>query len=326
MISRWLVEEVLDRYFHPAVEPVFSSQLKVVEKNLRRYASPTGMDEEKDALLSKISTWRLSTLDGMHDALATAQAGEYRASITALLVEKLIASLCMHLKDPPPPGLEGSVAMIIELAVGVAANIPLESRDVFVEYVLPGQLLNENYMKVETGLPALTNPGEGPIDDAGDTGSIDSRETGTSNGNGSDETPASSRPSEINQQTSPSTGPQGQAPAGPKGDGGGQGQAPQQQPPKKKGMFSSIMGGGSSTSSGSAGNTAASKKGSGPPQQQQAAVQSQAGGPQPGQQAGVAGPQAVLEKKEDRVRFSTFMTVEVRGKNVLIRAPVYLRD
>lgn len=30
--------------------------------------------------------------------------------------------------------------------------------------------------------------------------------------------------------------------------------------------------------------------------------------------------------KEDRVRFSTFMAVEVRGRSVLVKAPVYLRE
>lgn len=335
-ISRWLVEEVLDRYFHPAVEPIFSSQLKNVEKSLRRYTGPVGTDEEKDALLSKISTWRLSTLDGLHDVLSVPQAGELRASLTTLLVEELIASLCMNLKDPPPPGLDSSVSMIIELAVGIAANIPVESRDVFVEYVTPGQLLNENYMKIESGIPPLTNPGEGPTEplDVGslmmkhnkseDTGSIDSRETGTSNGNGSDETPASSRPSELNQQNSPQAQQQGQASTGQKGDGAGQGQPQQQPPPKKKGMFGAFMGGGSSSSS-NQNNAAggAGKKGNPPPAQQGC----QQGGQQPGQQAsGGAGQQAPLEKKEDRVRFSTFMAVEVRGKNVLVKAPVYLRD
>ena len=40
--------------------------------------------------------------------------------------------------------------MIVELAVGIAANLPLESRDVFVEYVAPGVLVQEAWMKVES--------------------------------------------------------------------------------------------------------------------------------------------------------------------------------
>ena len=329
-ISRWLVEEVLDRYFHPAIEPGFSSQLKLVEKNLRRHSPPGSTEEEKDSLLSKIASWRLSTLDGLQDALHSPQAGEYRALLTTSLTEKLTASLQMLLKDPPPPGLEGGVSMIIELAVGIAANLPLESRDVFVEYILPGQIIDETYMNVEKGLPLLTNPGEGPTDpgDAGslgrkqteDTGSIDSRETGNSNGNGSDETPASSNPSsgqtmQISPSVVSSAQQQQQAAAQQK-----EAQSQQNAAAKKKSMFGSLMGGGGSTA-GSTGAGAGGKRGpQGSGQQQQGQQQGGPGQPLSQQQA------MQEEKKEDRVRFSTFMAVEVRGRNVLIKAPVYLRD
>ena len=351
-ISRWLVEEVLDRYFHPGIEPGFSSQLKLIEKNLRRYSPPASTEEEKDTLVSKISNWRLSTLDGLQDALISPQAGENRASLTALLTEKLTASLAMLLKDPPPPGLEGGVSMIVELAIGIAANLPLESRDVFVVYVLPGQLVNETYMKVESGLPTLNNPGDGPVDqgDIGsllmkankqgeDTGSIDSRDTGTSNGNGSDEAPA--QPSQQNQQ-SPSAG-QAQ-PVQQKQDS--MSPPPQQsQTAKKKSMFGSLIGGSGSTSSGP--NSAGKKGGSSPQQGQQqnpssssSSTQQQvppgAGSQQQQQQqqqqvAGVVGQGSNGGAGggpggEERVRFSTFMAVEVRARNVLIKAPVYIRE
>lgn len=171
-MTRWLVDEILDRYFHPALEPSLSSQLKIIEKNLRRFAPPTPSDEEKDALLVRIANWRLATLDGLQEMLCSPQAGEYRSTLTGNLIEKLIACLEMHLKEPAPPGLEGGVSMIVELAVGIAANLPLESRDVFVEYVLPGTVINETYMKVDGALPALTNPGEGPTIDVNDKASI----------------------------------------------------------------------------------------------------------------------------------------------------------
>ena len=293
-ISRWLVDELLDRYFHPALEPGFSAQLKIIEKNLRRFAPPTPSDEEKDALLAKISNWRLSTLDGLQEVLASSQATENRTALTEMLVEKLVASLGMMLKEPTPPGVEGGVSMIVELAIGLAANLPLESRDVFVEYVIPGQLISEHYMKIETGLPSLTNPGDGPAEgetasltskQTEETGSIDSRETGNSNGNNAAE------------EKDASPGQPGQAGA----------------VAKKKGMFGSFIGGGGG---------AGTKKGS--------IASNASSGPQQGQgtAGGVGGGQggASAERKEDRVRFSTFMAVEVRGRSVLVKAPVYVRE
>ena len=289
-ISRWLVDELLERYFHPSLEPGFSAQLKIIEKNLRRFAAPTPSEEEKDSLLARISNWRLATLDGLQEVLSSSQAAENRASLTESLVDKLTASLSMMLKEPSPPGLEGGVSMIVELAVGIAANLPLESRDVFVEYVSPGVLVQEAWMKVETGLPALTNPGEGPTDGDGgstvskqteETVSIESRDTGTSNGN-------------SNEENAKEVAMQHQA----------QQQQQQSVQGKKKGMFTGFMGG------------TAGKKGSisGPspgPQQQQAQGQVQHQPSPP---------------KEERVRFSTFMAVEVRGRSVLVKAPIYVRE
>ena len=287
-ISRWLVDELLERYFHPSLEPGFSAQLKIIEKNLRRFAAPTPSEEEKDSLLARISNWRLATLDGLQEVLSSSQAAENRASLTESLVEKLTASLSMMLKEPSPPGLEGGVSMIVELAVGIAANLPLESRDVFVEYVTPGVSVQETWMKIETGLPALTSPGEGPTDGDGgsivskqteETGSIESRDTGTSNGNGNEET---AKEIAMQQQAQQQQAVQG----------------------KKKGMFTGFMGG------------AAGKKGS---------VSGATPSPQPQQGQGQA-QQQPGPPKEDRVRFSTFMAVEVRGRSVLVKAPVYVRE
>ncbi len=285
-ISRWLVDEILERYFHPALDPAFSAQLKIIEKNLRRFAAPTPSDEEKDALLARISNWRLSTLDGLQEVLASPQATENRNTLTENLVEKLTNTLLMMLKDPPPPGLEGGVSMIVELAVGIAANLPMESRDVFVEYVTPGAVLNEVYMKVETGLPALTNPGDGPEGDTAssvskqteDTGSIESKDTGVSTGASGEE--AAKQEAAMQQQQQQSV--QG----------------------KKKGMFGGLMG------------SSGTKKGS-----------ITGGSNLPGSQTLPQGPpQQQGPPKEERVRFSTFMAIEVRSRSVLVKAPVYVRE
>lgn len=272
-ISRWLVDELLDRFFHPALDPSLSAHLKIIEKNLRRNAGPASSEEERDALMARISNWRLATLDGLQDMLNSQQATEYKSSLTESLVEKLTASLSMSLKEPPPPGLEGGVAMIVELAVGIAMNLPSESRDVVVDYISPGTLFNETYMKIETGLPPLVIPGEGLTDNGGgekaseDSGSVELKEVGQSE-------PESGAPIGSLSGTVPSVG------------------TPKEL--KKKSMFGGFISSG--------------KKG----------VSSS---PSPAQQQQVQPPQP---PKEERVRFATFMAVEVRGKSVLVKAPVYV--
>ncbi len=293
-ISRWLVDELLDRYFHPSLDPALSAHLKIIEKNLRRFAAPTPSDEEKDALMARISNWRLATVDGLQEILSSPQAAEYRTALTDVLVEKMTASLSMSLKDPPPPGLEGGVRMIVELAVGLAANIPLESRDVFVEYIAPGTPVNETYMKVESGLPPLTNPGEGLSD-----GSAGSGEKGVDDGTGADAKDDRGGDDTASVVSVASVGT----------SGGSSGATTREQ--KKKSMFGGLMGGtkkavGSGASAGNAAAVAAAQQ----QQQQQAQQQQQPSQPQP--------------PKEERVRFAAFMTVEVRGRSVLVRAPVYV--
>ena len=284
-ICRWVIDEIFDRYFHPALETNLSSQLKIIEKNLRRFASPATNEEERDALVARISNWRLTTLDGLQEMMHSQLASEYRATLTESLVEKLTASLMMNLKEPPPLGLDAGVIGIIELAVGIAANLPLESRDVFVEYVMPGTLVNESYMKVETGLPALTNPGEG-VNDAAERSSIVSADLVAGEKDEGDRDSVKDIPMQGQQ------GPQ-------------QPQATTQQQSqqqnlgqKKKGMFGGLMG-------------------------KKPAPSTSLGDPQ--RVLGVQTLQAQQQlPKEDRVRFASFMAVEVRGRSVLLKAPVYI--
>jgi len=76
-----------------------------------------------------------------------------------MFTHQLTESLKANLTDPPPAGLTEGVGMIVGQAIGVAANIPLESRDISIEYFMPGTPVNDMYMKVEPALTALTNPG-----------------------------------------------------------------------------------------------------------------------------------------------------------------------
>ena len=321
-ISRWIADEILDRYFLPGLEPSLSTQLKTIERNLRRFAAPAQSDEEKEALIARISNWRLATLDGLHETLSASRAMDYRAQLTSQLVEKLTASLGMLLKEPPPPGLEGSVTMIVELAVGIAANLPLESRDVFVTYILPGTPINEAIMKCEHGIiPPLTNPGEGPSEEGGagkadDGASMTTTNTDNNTGVDSSETDDSRRPSMAPSREEGNKPPpgnlRGEAAPAPQ-------QAQQQQQQKKKGMFGGLMASNSS-SSGSGSGSMKLPKGGLPGQQ------GQAGGAQQGsqqQQQQQQAPQPPQPPKEEKVRFAAFMACEVRGKVVLVKAPCY---
>ncbi|RHZ43298.1 uncharacterized protein CDV56_100894 [Aspergillus thermomutatus] len=156
-MSRWLVEEIFERHFHPALEPNLSMQLKSIEMNLRRQQTKTYTEEDRENAIARISNWRRTTFDGLTDSLQGKAADENRAQLINHLVEKFVACLEMNLCEPPPPGLENGARMIVENAVGISEKIPLESRDICVEYFMPGTLVNEAVMKIEGGLPPLTN-------------------------------------------------------------------------------------------------------------------------------------------------------------------------
>ncbi|KAL8694929.1 MAG: hypothetical protein Q9218_000500 [Villophora microphyllina] len=291
-ISRWLVDELFDRFFHPGLDPGLSTQLKIIEKNLRRFAPPTPTDEEREGLMAKISNWRLATLEGLSEVLNSASAAENKSTLMHTLVEKMVAALNMNLKDPAPVGLEGGVSMIVELAVNIAANLPLESRDVFVEYVYPNSKIDENVMKLETGLPALTNPGEGlPQDDTASRSSVDKDHAGADDDASLKDAddPDSSQTPQTQQQKEAT--PVSASAANSK---------------KKTSMFGGFMGGK---------KAGAVPGGSGVAAQQQQQAQKEKEQQQ---------QQREKDKdKEERVRFCAFMAVEVRGRSVLVKAPVW---
>jgi hypothetical protein len=157
-ISHWLVENIFEKYFHPDLEPGFSTQLQSIAMNIRKFSPACHSPEDEDSLAAKIINWRLATLEGLADTLRAPQAAKYRQELTETLNEKLIGSLQMHMNDPAPPDLNGGVPMIIELAISVAQHLPLESREVHIEYFPPGHSIVPDFMKIESGIPALTAP------------------------------------------------------------------------------------------------------------------------------------------------------------------------
>ncbi|KAH6644704.1 hypothetical protein C7974DRAFT_326402 [Boeremia exigua] len=157
-MSHWLVENIFEKYFHPDLEPGFSTQLRMIQLNIRKFAPSCHSSEDEDSLAAKMINWRLATLEGLADLLRAPQAETNRQKLTETLNEKLIASLQMFLNDPAPPDLAGGVPMIVELAVSIAQHLPLESREVHIEYFPPGHGIVSEHMKMESGIPPLTSP------------------------------------------------------------------------------------------------------------------------------------------------------------------------
>ena len=170
-LSRRVYELVFATVFHPGLNMGLSSALKRIERNIRAANSLAYMsDELREDVTTKVTTWRLVTVEGLQDQLANSS--ENVSQFTLAATEQMVKELKMMLADPAPPNVESGAQMIIELAVGIASNLPIESRDVHVEYYLPGTPINETHMKLESGMPPLTQPGE-HADDADSNGEVD---------------------------------------------------------------------------------------------------------------------------------------------------------
>jgi hypothetical protein len=177
VISRWLVEEVFNKCFHPGLEPTLSQSLKEIELSIRHNAYTMSSQEEFDALTSKVVSWRMTTLEGLNRQLNSNATADNRTLFTDKATTNLTACLYQFLNSPPPTGVEGSTSMIVELAVGIAANLPLESRDVAISYPLPGDIVQPHTMEVEkTPLPPLDHKEEGD-GDKGEDGDKDKNRT-----------------------------------------------------------------------------------------------------------------------------------------------------
>jgi hypothetical protein len=279
-ISSWLVENIFDKYFHPDLDVQLSTQLKTVQLNIRRFSPTCQTSEDEDALIAKVINWRLATLEGLAELLRAPNSAQNRQDLIETLNESLIGSLQMFLNDPAPPDLNGGVPMIVELAVNVAQHLPLESREVHIEYFKPGHGLVSEHMKMESGIPALSNP----ILDSEDAASIRSVASKVDD---------ASSIVEQEQQTQ-------QQPS----------QAPKEVQDKKRGMF----GFGSAKKTNQTPAQLGKRESSlGQGGSQQSLTQAP-----PGSSSG-----AKDEPPPPRVRLAVGVAVQIRGKSVLIKAPVY---
>lgn len=216
VITRWVVEEIFDKCFHPGLDMEFSRHLKGIEMNIRRFSYTLHSQEEFDALTSKVVHWRMATLEGLAGTLQSQESQDNRVDFTTLATGNLTAHIYQHLVEPPPAGVEGSVAMIVELAVGIAANLSLESRDVAVSYPLPGEPIQADFMELEkTGLPPL--PETDDADDSGpdgDKSKRDKKQSGMLNILGGPPPPGSRKSSVVSStdMDNPAAPPSGPAP------------------------------------------------------------------------------------------------------------------
>jgi hypothetical protein len=279
-ITSWLVENIFDKYFHPDLEPVLSAQLKTIQLNIRKLSPICQTTEDEDALVAKIVNWRLATLEGLADQLRSQQAHTYRENLIEDLNQGLIEALQKNLNDPAPPDLNGGVPMIVELAVNVAQHLPLESREVHIEYFPPGHSLVSEFMKMETGIPALTNP----ILDHEDAASLRSVASKVD-----DSSSIAEQEQQAQQQAS---------------------QAPKEIQDKKRGMFGF---GGSKKPAQTPAQLAKRETSLGQGESQQSLAQNPPGSSN--------GPRD--EPPPPRVRMAVGVAVQIRGKSILIKAPVY---
>jgi hypothetical protein len=280
-ISRWVVDEIIEQFFHPAVEPNLSVELKKIERNIRIYSPAPQSQEEDEALSTKVCNWRLTTLDALHAEISGQHALEVRSHLTEHLVNKLVSSLQFHLHEPAPPGLLGGVQMVIDIAVALAANLPLESRDVRVWYPVPVTRYDGSMMKIEGGLPTLGTSVSGSQELENDNPS------NSGDANSADDSHSTKESSSMNPSSR----------AGVAGLPQNQAQTNTKDQKKTKGLGGRVM---------------KALQGSAPP------VQQTPPSPKPTEGSGSA------KEGPEKIRVAGFMAVEVRGRSILVKAPVWL--
>lgn len=206
VITKWVIDEIFHRCFHPGLDPELSRQLKEIESNIRKFSYKITSQEEADALTNKVINWRMTTLEGLQMVLQSPEAAENRADFTSRAATNLTAHLFQHLSDPPPSGVDGSASMIVELAVGLVSNMPMESRDVCVTYPMPLEPIQPHIMEVEkTGLPPLIAQQPDDEDESEDDSAQDDGKSGKG-GKGRSGKSSRLEPDSCIREPSPQTG------------------------------------------------------------------------------------------------------------------------
>ncbi|KPI38864.1 uncharacterized protein AB675_5772 [Cyphellophora attinorum] len=303
-ITRWLNDTLFRQTFHPGIPTDVSAYLKAVEQNLRSQAS-SGLvftDEQRDDQLNKLTSWRLTTIEGLAPYLNSKEAITYQDNLTTSLTNALTGSLQANLKDPPPPGLQEG------------------SRDVVITYFMPGEQINDNLMKIESGMTALTSPGQDPSQQRASIAPSSTESPSNMPGAGDSQDDLDSVEEQIREAAAKATQ-SGRTDSVPSVAGGAKvnnntndkGRDKQQKGSSFLGGFVSKKPTPQQQTSVPPGNRSAGagvsrerlQAESQQQQQQQEDAQQGGGGP---------GPVSIFQPGEGRIRFAAFLAVEVRGK------------
>lgn len=313
-ISRWVLDEIFEQFFHPSLDVKLSMHLKLIENNIRNGFPQPQSIEEDDALSTKVCNWRITTLDALQSKINGNSAVDHRSQLSEHLVGTLVEKLQQHLHEPAPIGLLGGVQMIVDIAVGLAANLPLESRDVKVWYPLPGVVFDPKYMRCEALLPPLLNPSH-----QRSSGEGDEKDDGAQGIEGGDSS-VPPLPAKDEQKNMPSAK-AGIAGLPPQVQSH---QSPKEQPGKKSiGGFGRMK----KALQGAAGNTSQTPPNPNMPQSRSSPPPPQNGVSQvliPQQAPIVPQAQEGGAKQSEKVRVAGFMAIEVRGRSILVKAPIWL--
>ena len=170
-ISRCIYDNIFYAHFHPGLDMALSGALKKIERNIRRTTPTSYMPEaHRDDITAKLPNGRLVTLEGLQDDMinASERMSQFISFVSSRIVDSIIPMITHPAPTPLQATLESGVQMIVELAVGIASNLPIESRDVHIEYFMPGTPIDERFMRMETGIGPLLQPGRGRDDDDGE--------------------------------------------------------------------------------------------------------------------------------------------------------------
>ena len=154
VITRWLADEIWGKCFHPGLEPPLREELKRIENQIRGYGPVPSTLEDQESHTSKIVQWRLTTMEGLQWRLNSQTAHEAKMDFVHKCVSNLTAHLLQHLSEAAAMNIQGNATSIVELAVGIASHLPLESRDILITYPTPKDML-QPWMKQEQALPPL---------------------------------------------------------------------------------------------------------------------------------------------------------------------------
>lgn len=154
VITRWLYEEIWGKCFHPGLEQPLREELKRIENQIRMFSSSPASAADVESQTAKIVQWRLTTMEGLQYRLNGQTAHQAKADYIQMGVGNLTAHLLQFLSEDAAINIQGNATSIVELAVGIASHLPLESRDIVITYAMPKDMV-QSWMKVEQGQSLL---------------------------------------------------------------------------------------------------------------------------------------------------------------------------